>query len=243
MMSRFAGRRILVTGAGKGIGRDLVSQLSREGATLVALSRQESDLEMLSTETGCETITADLEDIETAANHVRRALPIDMLVNNAGILHLEPAIETTMAHFSSTLAVNTLAPLRLAQIVAADLIRRGQTGAIVNISSIAASVGFANHAAYCASKAALDALTRVLAVELGPHGIRTNSVNPVVTLTPMARVAWSDVNKAETMLGRIPLGRFAEPGDISRVVSFLLSDDSVMLNGVSIDVDGGFRAG
>ena len=169
-----------------------------------------------------------------------RALPIDLLVNNAGITSLEPVLDTTMASFLRVLAVNTMAPLRLAQVVAGDLIRRGRPGAIVNVSSIAASTGLANHAAYCTSKAGLDALTRVLAVELGPHGIRANTVNPVVTLTPMGEAAWSDPAKSAGMLGRIPLGRFCKPMDVAGVISFLLGEDAAMINGVSIDVDGGF---
>lgn len=241
-MGRFAGRRILVTGAGKGIGRETVVRLTAEGAAVVALSRQAADLESLSAETGCETVVVDLEQIEAAAELVAQRLPIDALVNNAGILFLEAALETTMAHFTSTLVVNTLAPLRLAQVVAGDLVRRGRPGVIVNVSSVAAATGVPDHAAYCASKAALDALTRVLAVELGPHGIRTNSVNPVVTLTPMGRMAWSDTGKAAGMLARIPLGRFCEPGDVAGVIGFLLSDEAAMLNGISIDVDGGLRA-
>jgi NAD(P)-dependent dehydrogenase (short-subunit alcohol dehydrogenase family) len=146
-----------------------------------------------------------------------------------------------MARFSAVLAVNTMAPLRLAQVVAGDLVRRGQGGAIVNVSSTASFVGLADHAAYCASKAALDALTRVLAVELGPHGIRTNSVNPTVTMTPMGQLAWSDPAKSAPMLGRIPLGRFCQPADVASVIGFLLSDDAAMLNGISLDVDGGLR--
>ena len=241
--TRFADRRILVTGAGKGIGREIVLRLAGEGAQVVALSRGRADLDSLSAQTGCETIAVDLQRFEEAADEVRRHLPLDMLVNNAGIVHLQPALDTTMRDFEQTLAVNTLAPLRLAQVVASDLIRRGRPGTIVNLSSIAARTGFADHAAYCASKAALDALTRVLAVELGPHGIRTNGVSPVVTLTPMGRLAWSDGSKAGGMLARIPLGRFCEERDVAGVVAFLLSDDAAMVNGVSIDVDGGLHAG
>lgn len=236
---RLSGRRVLVTGAGKGIGRETVRRLVADGAEVVALSRQASDLQSLASETGCATIAIDLANLEEAADAVSQALPFNCLVNNAGITSLQSALETSMAQFSAVLAVNTLAPLRLAQIVAGDLVRRGESGAIVNLSSIASSIGLANHAAYCASKAALDALTRVLAVELGPHGIRTNSVNPTVTLTPMGQLAWSDPVKAGPMLGRIPLGRFCEPGDVASVISFLLSDDAAMLNGISINVDGG----
>ena len=236
---RLSDRRVLVTGAGKGIGRETVRRLVADGAEVVALSRQASDLQSLAKETGCTTLAVDLAELEQAAEAVTRALPFDCLVNNAGITSLQPVLDTSMARFGAVLAVNTLAPLRLAQVVAGDLIRRGRRGAIVNLSSTASSIGLADHAAYCASKAALDALTRVLAVELGPHGIRTNSVNPTVTLTPMGQLAWSDPAKSAPVLGRIPLGRFCEPAEVASVISFLLSDDAAMLNGISINVDGG----
>ncbi len=241
MTTKLAGQRILVTGAGKGIGRETVRRLVADGAEVVALSRAAADLDSLKNETGCDTIAIDLADLDAAAEAVAGALPLDGLVNNAGITILEPALETSMASFQAILAVNTLAPLRLAQLVAGDLIRRGKGGAIVNVSSVASTMAFANHAAYCASKAGLDALTRVLALELGPHGIRTNGVSPTVTLTPMGEFAWSDPAKSAPMLGRIPLGRFIQPSEVASVISFLLSDDASMVNGVSMDVDGGLR--
>jgi NAD(P)-dependent dehydrogenase (short-subunit alcohol dehydrogenase family) len=236
-----AGRRALVTGAGKGIGRETVRRLIADGAAVVALSRAPADLASLAAETGCETIAIDLEDVEAAAAAVTQVLPIDLLVNNAGILRLQPLLETSQANFNAVMTVNAFAPLRLAQVVAGDLIRRGKPGAIVNVSSIAAAMGVADHAAYCTSKGGMDALTRVMAIELGPQGIRANSVNPVVTMTPMGREAWSDPVKNARMLSRIPLGRFCEEADVASVISFLLSDGAAMVNGVSIDVDGGFR--
>ena len=239
----FSGKRALVTGAGKGIGRDLVHALAARGATVVALSRSADDLHSLQAETGCDTITADLADTEAAADCLRPALPIDLLVNNAGIARLEPALGTTEAGFFEVMRVNAWAALRMAQIVAADLLARNQPGAIVNVSSIAASVGLPEHAAYCASKAALDAITRVLAVEWGRHNIRTNAVNPVVTLTPMADLVWSDPAKAGPIRSRIPLGRFVQPRDVAEAVCFLLGPAAAMINGVCLDVDGGFRAG
>ena len=239
----FDGRRALVTGAGKGIGRELVRALRQRGAEVVALSRTAADLASLREETGCETIHADLADTDVAVEAVRRALPFQLLVNNAGITRLEPALETSEVAFFSVLRVNTWAALRMAQVVAGDLVARGERGAIVNVSSIAAGIGLPDHAAYCASKAALDAITRVLAVEWGAHGIRTNSVNPTVTLTPMAELAWSDPAKAGLMQARIPMRRFVQPREVADAVCFLLSDEAAMINGVCLDVDGGFRAG
>ncbi len=242
-LRQFAGRRALVTGAGKGIGRAVATMLAARGADVVALGRTAADLDSLKAEIGCDTIVADLADTEQAVAAVCTALPLDLLVNNAGISILEPALKTTSAAFEAVLRVNTWAPLRLAQVVAADLIARGQQGAIVNVSSTASARGLALHAAYCASKAGLDALTRVLAIELGAHGIRVNSVNPTVTLTPMAQRAWSDPTRSTPMLARIPLGRFVEPEEVARTVCFLLSDDAAMVNGACLEVDGGFSAG
>jgi NAD(P)-dependent dehydrogenase (short-subunit alcohol dehydrogenase family) len=237
-----SGKRALVTGAGKGIGRETVGYLTACGMHVVALSRSPDDLAALQKETECETIATDLADLDHALPLVRAALPFDFLVNNAGITRLAPVLEMPEADFSDVIRINTLAPLRLAQVVGADMIARGLPGSIVNVSSVASGMGLPLHAAYCASKAALDALTRVLAVELGPKGIRTNSVNPTVTLTPMATLAWSDPEKADQVKARIPLGRFADPRDVVSVIAFLLSDAAAMINGACLNVDGGLSA-
>ncbi len=238
----FSGKRVLVTGAGKGIGRQLVRLLAARGATVIALTRSPADLNSLRDETGCETIAGDLAHLDAALEMIRAALPLDLLVNNAAITILEPFLTTRQDSFASILAVNTQAPMFIAQLFAADLVRRKAPGAIVNVSSNAANMGTIDHAAYCASKAALDALTRVAAVELGPHGIRVNSINPTVTLTPMGQMAWSDPNKSGPVLARIPLGRFLQPEEVAEAVCFLLSDAAAAITGTCLDVDGGFRA-
>ncbi len=242
MMGEFTGRRALVTGAGKGIGRVVVERLCARGAIVVALSRSQADLDTLAGETGCGTIAADVADITATLEALAAHMPFDLLVNNAGISRLASFVTTKQADFEAIMAVNVVAPMRIAQQVAARLIAERRPGAIVNVSSIAATVGLAQHTAYCASKGALDAMTRVMAVELGPHGIRTNSVNPVVTLTPMATMAWSDPVRAAPMLGRIPLGRFVQPVEVAEAVCYLLGDGAAMINGVCLPVDGGFGA-
>lgn len=238
-----AGKRILVTGAGKGIGRETVITLHARGAKVVALSRDPADLVSLAAETGCETIAVDLADALAARVAVERAPPLDGLVNCAGIARLASFVDTSLADFEETMAVNTRAPMLVAQVVVRDWLARGAVGAIVNVSSVAAKLGIARHTAYCASKAALDALTRVMAVELGGHRIRVNSVNPTITLTPMGRQAWGDPARARPMLDRLPLARFAEPGEVASVIAFLLGDEAAMVHGACIDVDGGFQAG
>ncbi len=238
----FSGKRVLVTGAGKGIGRAAATMLAARGAHVVALSRDPADLQSLAAETGCETIAVDLAELPGALDPVRAALPLDLLVNNAGITALESFLTTAQATFERVLRVNAQAPMLLMQMFAAELVARGGGGAVVNVSSNAAYLGIPDHAAYCASKAALDALTRVAAVELGRHAIRVNSVNPSVTLTPMGELAWSDPAKSGPVLARIPLGRFLQPEEVASAVCFLLSDEAAGITGTCLDVDHGFRA-
>src|SRR6516162_4541643 len=139
------------------------------------------------------------------------------------------------------MAVNLRAILVISRVIAKRMIERGVAGSIVNVSSMAALQGLRDHAAYCTSKAGLDQLTAVMAVELGEHGIRVNAVNPTVVLTEMGKRAWSDPAKGGPMLARIPIGRFAECEDIASVVCFLLSDAAGMLNGLALPIDGGFH--
>lgn len=236
----FGGKRVIVTGAGKGIGRTTALMLAERGARVIALSRSPDDLKSLERETGCVSIPVDLADADATRAAARKASPADYLVNCAGTTELEPFLDMKVENFDLLHAVNTRAPMIVAQEFARDIIGRGQKGAIVNVSSVAAFVGIPDHAAYCASKAGLDGLTRVMARELAPKGIRVNALHPTVTLTPMAMKAWSDPDKSAGMLNRIPVGRFADPADVAEVILFLLSDAAAMVNGVSLPVDGGY---
>ncbi|NWW87817.1 DER reductase, partial [Rhynochetos jubatus] len=126
------------------------------------------------------------------------------------------------------------------QIVARQMIAQGLPGAIVNVSSQASRRALRDHAVYCSTKSALDMLSKVMALELGPHKIRVNTVNPTVVMTDMGRVNWSDPQKSAAMISRIPLGKFAEVDDVVNSVLFVLSDRSAMTTGSSLVVDGGF---
>ena len=238
----FQGKRALVTGAGKGIGREIAKTLAGHSARVVALSRDPADLASLREELDCETIAADLTNAAEARAAAERAGDVDLLVNNAGIAILQPFLETTPEALDQTMAVNVRAVMVVSQVLAAGMVRRGHGGSIVNVSSIASSIALRDHAAYCASKAALDQLTRVMALELGPHQIRVNAVNPTVVMTPMGRRAWSDPAKGGPMLARISLGRFLELEDCANAVCYLLSDAAAMIHGVALPIDGGFTS-
>ena len=240
--SRFAGKRALVTGAGKGSGREIATVLAGHGAVVVALSRTQADLDSLRDEIGCETMAVNLADADAARDAARRAGDIDLLVNNAGVSILEPFLDATPDVFDKVMAVNVRAVMLISQVVARGMIDRGVKGSIVNLSSTGSKFGLRDHAAYCASKGAVDQLTRVMALELGEHGIRVNAVNPTVVMTPMGKMAWGDPAKAGPMLAEIPMGRFVEPVEVANAVAWLLSDEASMVHGVTLPVDGGLLA-
>ncbi|XP_029416933.1 L-xylulose reductase isoform X2 [Nannospalax galili] len=227
-----AGRRALVTGAGKGIGRSTVQALQAAGASVVAVSRTRTDLDSLVRECpGVEPVCVDLGDWEATEKALGNVGPVDLLVNNAAVALLQPFLEVTKEACDTSF-----------QIVAKSMIARGVPGAIVNVSSQASQRALTNHSVYCSTKSALDMLTKMMALELGPHKIRVNAVNPTVVMTPMGRTNWSDPHKAKVMLDRIPLGKFAEVENVVDTILFLLSDRSGMTTGSTVPVDGGFLA-
>ncbi|MEZ4670243.1 MAG: glucose 1-dehydrogenase [Anaerolineae bacterium] len=240
---RFDGKRALVTGAGKGIGREIVKVLAECGAEVVAISRTQADLDSLSAETGCSTIAAELGNAQEARKAAADAGPIDLLVNNAGIAVIQPFLEASVEGWDQTMAVNLRAAFVVGQVVAQSMVKRGKGGAIVNISSQAGVAALEGHAAYGASKAGMDHLTRVMALELGPHQIRVNSVNPTVILTPMGEKVWGDPVKGDPMKAKIPLGRFGYPIHVAQAVAYLLSDQADMITGIVMPVDGGYLVG
>ncbi|WP_306258745.1 SDR family oxidoreductase [Pararhizobium sp. IMCC21322] len=236
------GKTIIVTGAGKGIGRATCLMLSELCANVVALSRTASDLSSLQAETGCQTYALDIGNSAELRTVVQGVVAADGLVNCAGINILEPFLEVTEESFDEIYAINTKAAMIAAQEFSKTLIAAKRKGAIVNVSSMSSFVGFADHTSYCASKGAMDAMSRVMANELGEHGIRVNCINPIITMTELAAEAWSDPVKSGPILSRVPVGHFADVDDIANLIVFLLSENSRMLNATAIPVDGGFLA-
>jgi len=244
------GKSAIITGATKGIGRDLCLAFAKAGCSIGATGRNKSELESLQLEieaigSECSIYPADLShtaDCTYMADFFLKKYPlIDILINNAGLSFPEKIIDFDYEHWDTTLNVNLKAPAVITSVVARKMIANG-SGAIVNIASNAGLAGIEEHAAYCASKFGLLGLTKVMAVELGEYGIRVNAIAPTVVLTPMGTQVWGDPEKAAPVKARIPLGRFAYPSEVTGVVLFLVSDAASMIHGETIIIDGGVNA-
>lgn len=246
---RLDGKRVLITGASKGIGADIAETFADAGASLVLSGRDQGTLDVqarhLEQQYGVRVtaVAADLADPGAPTRLAAEAAAVfgglDVLVNNAGISHPEMVTDLTAATFDEVLAVNLRAPALLAATVGAAMARAGG-GSIVTVASAAALRALPEHYAYCTSKAGLVMATKVLALELGPDGVRANSLCPTIVLTDMGRKVWGEEAKAAPMLARIPLGRFAAPAEVSATALFLASDLASMINGVDVPIDGGY---
>ena len=241
-MTDFDGRTILVTGASGGIGGATVRQLAAAGADVIASGRAVEKLEALAAETGTRTLAFDL----TSEDSVRAALEgLDLwgVVNCGGFGgEIATPMETDIDVFDKVISINARGALLVTKYAAASMIRLGRGGAIVNVSSQASLVALSGHISYGSSKAALDNITRVSALELGKHGIRVNAVNPTVVMTPMSAWYWGRPDIEGPFLEQMPLGRWATEDDIAAPIVFLLSDGAAMISGVSLPIDGGYTA-
>lgn len=239
-MSDFKGKTIIITGAGKGIGRACVELFSQRGAHIIAMSRSQADLDELVAAFDATVISVDLADNAAARAAMKKAGPAHALINCAGTNVLESVLDMTEEGYEQVLGINLRAALICAQEFARARIANGGGGTIINVTSIAGHRGFVDHVAYAASKAGLEGATRVMAKELGAYGIRVNAVAPTVTMTELAAKAWSDPAKRDPMLVRHPMKRFAEVNDVARSIAMLVSDDAPMVSGAVLPVDGGF---
>lgn len=242
MTNEFKGKRVIITGAGKGIGRATASLMAARGAYVIAMARTKADLDSLEAETKGSSIPVDLTDPDAARTSMTQAGTCDFLVNCAGTNVLESLVDMTDEGYAAVLDLNLRAALICAQEFAKARIAAGGSGAIVNVTSIAGHRGFHDHLCYAASKAGLEGATRVMARELGPHGIRVNAVAPTVTMTELAAEAWSDPAKKDPMMVRHPMERFAEVDDVSRSIAMLLSEHTPLVTGAVLPIDGGFLA-
>ncbi len=241
-------KKALVTGASKGIGRAIAVALAKSGVDVAVVARSGPELETLEKEIrasgrDCLRLEADLSQHAEVVRVTERALAtwpvIDILVNNAGVSHPESALETREASWDHTFAVNTKALFFLSQALVKPMLTQGW-GRVVNISSQAGLVALEDHAAYCASKGAVEMLSKVLALEWAPRGVTVNCVAPTVVNTPMAEMAFPTPEAKQKMLERIPVGRFGETDEVAATVLFLVSSGAAMITGDTIKLDGGW---
>jgi NAD(P)-dependent dehydrogenase (short-subunit alcohol dehydrogenase family) len=241
-LSEFENKSVIITGAGKGIGRATAIEMAKRGAKVIAMARTQSDLDSLKADIGCETIVVDLSDNESARAAMKKAGTSDYLINNAGTNVPASLLEMTEEGYETVMGINLRAVLICSQEFARARIACGGGGSILNVASIAGQRGFKKHICYAASKAGLEGATRVMAAELGEYGIRVNAVAPTITMTDLAARAWSDPAKSEPMMVRHPIGRFAEAEDVATTIVMLLSDNASMVTGAILPIDGGFLA-
>jgi NAD(P)-dependent dehydrogenase (short-subunit alcohol dehydrogenase family) len=246
---RLARRRVLLTGADRGIGRALALGCAGEGADVIVhhLGTPEAAAEVVTLieDSGQRAfaLEADLSDrdaVEALAADAERLIgPIDVLINNAGALLRRSFLETTVLDLDSILAVDLVAPFMLCQLVARRLVDLGAPGSIINVTSVSQERAASGLVAYQTAKAATWMLTRGLALELAPFGIRVNSIAPGTTVTALNRDLLQEPGFAAGRLATIPLGRFGQPEDHVGAVVFLASDESAWITGTSLVVDGG----
>jgi 2-dehydro-3-deoxy-D-gluconate 5-dehydrogenase len=244
------GKRALITGGSKGIGAAIAQTFAEAGADIGIIGRDVPGLEKTKIAVEkfnrkCIMIEEDIFSIEGAKRAGLKALELsaqwDILVNNAGMAKIKPLLETTLDEWNDTFSINLRAVLLLSQIIVPQMIER-KNGKIVNISSIGAFFGTPGLGAYAASKAALNQLTRTMAVEWGPYNIQVNAICPTIILTETGRQVWDNPALAEQRQEkekRIPLHRFGEPEEVANVALFLASSAANFVHGVSLPLDGG----
>ena len=232
------GRRVLITGANGGIGKALAHAFAAAGCRLVLVGRSPLIADLAGKlGDGHMGITADLSDEAQIVEASHRAGAIDVLINNAAIAPLGPAIDYATSDFDATLATNLRAPFILAREAGRGMLERGW-GRIINIASQAAVIAIEDHVAYCASKAGLVGLTQVLAIEWGRRGLTVNAISPTIVATEMAKRNWAGT-KGDAARNAIPAGRFVTPEEVARAALFIASDDAAMINGANLIIDGG----
>ena len=244
---RLDGRRALVTGAGRGIGLAAAAALAEAGAHVTLAARTVSEVEAaaqaINAAGGCaQALRLDVLDTASLDAAIDAAGPFDILVNNAGTNRPKPITEITVEDFDAVTDLNFRAAYFVDRAVVRGMMAAGIKGSIIHISSQMGHVGGPNRTVYCGSKHAIEGLTKSLAVELGPHGVRVNSICPTFIVTEMTRPFFEDASFRDSVLSKIKLGRLGEIEDIMGPIVFLASDASSLVTGASLLVDGGWTA-
>ena len=242
------GRVALVTGAGGGIGRQIARRLAREGMAVAVLDRDAAAAQAAAAEIEGLAVTADTTAPDEVAAGINAVLDrfnhIDLLVNNAGIAWMGPALEMPLEALRAMLRVNVEGVFIVSRAVLPHMIAR-RSGSIVNLASWAGKTGNANFAGYSASKFAVIGLTQALAREVAPHGIRVNAIYPGIVVDTAMRTSIEAQQRHHRLpetaerVKSIPIGRASVPEDVARIAAFLASDEASYITGESINLSGG----
>lgn len=239
-----------MTGAGRGIGRECALALARAGASVTLVSRTLRDLDAVAAEIdqlgGVPTIAVadvtDPEQVREAVMVAARAGDLRICVNAAGINRPRASTELPISDWDAVIATNVRGTFLVAREVARHLLRSRRGGRIINLSSQMGSVGYPGRAAYCASKHAVNGLTKALAVEWAASGVTVNAVAPTFVRTPMTETMLDDDELHREVLRRIPAGRLGDPSEVAAAVVFLASMQAALITGAVLPVDGGWVA-
>jgi NAD(P)-dependent dehydrogenase (short-subunit alcohol dehydrogenase family) len=244
---RLDGRRALVTGAGRGIGLALAAGLAEAGAAVTLIARSAAEIEagaeaIRQAGGAADAVTLDVGDLAAVGAFFAARPAFHVLVNNAGTNRPKPMQDVTEADYDAVIDLNVKSSFFVAQGCVRKMLAEGAQGSLIHIGSQMGHVGGPKRSLYCASKWGLEGMSKAFALDLAPHGIRSNTIAPTFIETPMTKPFFEDVAFKADVLGKIKLGRLGTIEDLMGACLFLASDASALVTGTSLIVDGGWTA-